>query len=139
MTEYRSRALSEVALIDSHGLHDVLSFCWVMVLLEPIHKSVQGILVPVLEPKTPKRPRTRSSRADAGTSGPTTVTFEFRYPGTSTIVDTKTVPLAADGSYTLIATGSEQYGISLKVANWLRCTRNVNMASGNMTAFYLWP
>lgn len=72
----------------------------------------------------------------AGTTGPSTVTFEFREPGTLNIIDTKTVPLAADGSYTVIAPGSGQYDMATKVFNWLRQKRNVNMASGNVTAFH---
>lgn len=67
-------------------------------------------------------------------SGPTIeeATFELRDAGATTIRQTQTVPLAADGSFTLEA-WSGAIDVSIKRQPWLRRKISVNTTSGNVT------
>lgn len=66
-----------------------------------------------------------------GATAGMTATIELRKAGTSTVVDTKTVTLGADGTFSFtsgIEAGS--YDVSLKVGHWLR-RKSTNVAITN--------
>lgn len=67
---------------------------------------------------------------------PTNVTFSLRDPDTHDELDSQTVPIGEDGSYTLEAPASEIYEVSVKHTHWLRKNLLAD-ATGGQSVQYL--
>lgn len=66
-------------------------------------------------------------------SGGLTGDLEFREPGTTTVLVTKSVTLAPGGGYSVTDVPQGRYDVSLKVANWLRRTiPDVGVVNGSI-------
>jgi hypothetical protein len=55
-------------------------------------------------------------------AAPTEATFEFRAPGSTTPFETRTVPLASDGTFQIVGAPAQQLDLSVKIRTWLRRT-----------------
>lgn len=82
--------------------------------------------------------RTVSGQISLGDFGGTvtgrSVTLELRTPGTSTVLETKTVTLAADGSFSFTTSRTGTVDLTAKASHWLRARRtNVALSGTSVT------
>jgi len=66
---------------------------------------------------------------------PATVRIAFREPGTSTVIDTVTAGIGADGSYDVVAPGPQTYDVSVQPRPYLRRTLPVDLTAGSQDGF----
>lgn len=76
----------------------------------------------------------------ASPAGLGSLTFEFREPGTTTVVSTYVADLSDSGAFTITAPATAgPYDLAVKHRHWLRSIASVNTTSGNVAGVILNP